>query len=116
MSVLCCIWFIVAFLWITITSALDKEWMIDGRGINNVCDVLMYLEDDDTRDVGVIMTLPLFPFSLVRFVAKKTRLVYVRHRAGYFRLLVVAVFFCAISFACEPDGFIRPQRPYKLPA
>ncbi|EPX8322531.1 hypothetical protein ACW4T4_005238, partial [Escherichia coli] len=24
MSVLCCIWFIVAFLWITITSALDK--------------------------------------------------------------------------------------------
>ncbi|EKG7307606.1 YjeO family protein, partial [Escherichia coli] len=39
MFVLCCIWFIVAFLWITITSALDKEWMIDGRGINNVCDV-----------------------------------------------------------------------------
>ena len=33
MFVLCCIWFIVAFLWITITSALDKEWMIDGRGI-----------------------------------------------------------------------------------
>ena len=30
MSVLCCIWFIVAFLWITITSALDKEWMIGG--------------------------------------------------------------------------------------
>lgn len=60
MFILCCIWFIVAFLWITITSALDKEWMIDGRGINNVCDVLMYLEDDDTRDVGVIMTLPLF--------------------------------------------------------
>ncbi len=25
MFVLCCIWFIVAFLWITITSALDKE-------------------------------------------------------------------------------------------
>ncbi|HHK9427642.1 TPA: hypothetical protein ACQZGK_005331, partial [Escherichia coli] len=24
MFVLCCIWFIVAFLWITITSALDK--------------------------------------------------------------------------------------------
>ncbi|VFS33970.1 inner membrane protein [Escherichia coli] len=46
MFILCCIWFIVAFLWITITSALDKEWMIDGRGINNVCDVLMYLEDD----------------------------------------------------------------------
>lgn len=93
MFILCCIWFIVAFLWITITSALDKEWMIDGRGINNVCDVLMYLEDDDTRDVGVIMTLPLFfPFLWFALWRKKTRLVYVRHRAGYFRLLAVAVF------------------------
>lgn len=72
MFVLCCIWFIVAFLWITITSALDKEWMIDGRGINNVCDVLMYLEDDDTRDVGVIMTLPLFfPFLWFALWRKK---------------------------------------------
>lgn len=92
MFVLCCIWFIVAFLWITITSALDKEWMIDGRGINNVCDVLMYLEEDDIRDVGVIMTLPLF-FPFLWFALwRKTRLVYVRHRAGYFRLLAVAVF------------------------
>ena len=72
MFVLCCIWFIVAFLWITITSALDKEWMIDGRGINNVCDVLMYLEEDDTRDVGVIMTLPLFfPFLWFALWRKK---------------------------------------------
>ena len=50
MSVLCCIWFIVAFLWITITSALDK----------------------DTRDVGVIMTLPLFfPFLWFALWRKK---------------------------------------------
>ena len=73
MSVLCCIWFIVAFLWITITSALDKEWMIDGRGINNVCDVLMYLEDDDTRDVGVIMTLPLFSLFSGSLCGEKKR-------------------------------------------
>ncbi|MGC6602318.1 YjeO family protein [Escherichia coli] len=72
MFVLCCIWFIVAFLWITITSALDKEWMIDGCGINNVCDVLMYLEEDDTRDVGVIITLPLFfPFLWFALWRKK---------------------------------------------
>ncbi|MGU0159812.1 YjeO family protein [Escherichia coli] len=57
---------------ITITSALDKEWMIDGRGLTTFCDVLMYLEEDDTRDVGVIMTLPLFfPFLWSCFVAKK---------------------------------------------
>lgn len=116
MFVLCCIWFIVAFLWITITSALDKEWMIDGRGINNVCDVLMYLEDDDTsrcrcdNDVTA-----LFPFSLVRFVAKKTRLVYVRHRAGYFRLLAVAVF-SALSVLFVSRMGSSGTKPYKLPA
>lgn len=115
MFVLCCIWFIVAFLWITITSALDKEWMIDGRGINNVCDVLMYLEEDDTRDVGVIMTLPLFSLSLVRFVAKKTRLVYVRHRAGYFRLLAVAVFSALSVLFVSRIGSSGTQT-YKLPA
>lgn len=42
------------------------------RGINNVCDVLMYLEEDDTRDVGVIMTLPLFfPFLWFALWRKK---------------------------------------------
>lgn len=95
MFVLCCIWFVVAIPWIVITSTLDKEWMIDEGGVKNICHVLEYLENDDTRDVGVIMTLPLFfpfPFSLVRFVAKKTRLVYVCHRACDFRLLAVAVF------------------------
>lgn len=38
--------------------------MIDEGGVKNICHVLEYLENDDTRDVGVIMTLPLFfPFS-----------------------------------------------------
>lgn len=37
--ILCCIWFFVSVLWILILSTLDKEWMIDGRGINNICDV-----------------------------------------------------------------------------
>ncbi len=115
MFVLCCIWFIVAFLWITITSALDKEWMIDGRGINNVCDVLMYLEEDDTRDVGVIMTLPLFfPFS-GSLCGEKTRLVYVRHRAGYFRLLAVAVFSALSVLFVSRIGSSGTQT-YKLPA
>ncbi len=116
MFVLCCIWFIVAFLWITITSALDKEWMIDGRGINNVCDVLMYLEEDDTRDVGVIMTLPLFfPFLWFALWRKNTRLVYVRHRAGYFRLLAVAVFSALSVLFVSRIGSSGTQT-YKLPA
>lgn len=116
MSVLCCIWFIVAFLWITITSALDKEWMIDGRGINNVCDVLMYLEDDDTRDVGVIMTLPLFSLFSGSLCGEKNAAGLCTPPRWLFSATGCGSFFCAISFACEPDGFIRPQRPYKLPA
>lgn len=41
-------------------SVQDKEWFVDGRGINNICDVMTYLENDDIRPVGIIMTLPLF--------------------------------------------------------
>lgn len=116
MFILCCIWFIVAFLWITITSALDKEWMIDGRGINNVCDVLMYLEDDDTRDVGVIMTLPLFFLFSGSLCGEKNAAGLCTPPRWLFSAIGCGSFFCAISFAYKPDGFIRPQRPYKLPA
>lgn len=54
------IWFVISIFWIDFLSVQDKEWFIDGRGINNVCDVMTYLENDDIRPVGIIMTLPLF--------------------------------------------------------
>lgn len=116
MFVLCCIWFVMAFFWITITSELDKEWMIDEGGVKNICNVLEYLENDDTRDVGVILTLPLF-FPFLWFALwRKTRLEFMYATAlaifGYW----LWQFSCAISFVGEPDGFIRPQKPYKLPA
>lgn len=57
------IWGIVSIILIIMFSTQDKEWFIDGRGINNVCDVMDYIEDDDVRSVGIILTLPLFiPF------------------------------------------------------
>ena len=34
--------------------------MIDEGGVKNICHVLEYLENDDTRDVGVIMTCLLY--------------------------------------------------------
>lgn len=40
--ILCCIWFFVSVLWILILSTLDKEWMIEERGVKNICDVLEY--------------------------------------------------------------------------
>nr|WP_250880734.1 YjeO family protein [Escherichia coli] len=92
MFVLCCIWFVVAIPWILITSTLDKEWMIDEGGVKNICDVLEYLENDDTRDVGVILTLPPFSLFSGSRCGEKRRLVYVRHRTCDLRLLAVAVF------------------------
>lgn len=115
MFVLCCIWFVVAIPWIVITSTLDKEWMIDEGGVKNICHVLEYLENDDTRDVGVIMTLPLF-FPFFWFALwRKNAVGLCMPPHWLFSATGCGSFFCAISFACEPDGFIRPQRPYKLP-
>ncbi|HDK8875592.1 TPA: YjeO family protein, partial [Escherichia coli] len=48
------IWFVISIFWIDFLSVQDKEWFIDGRGINNVCDVMTYLENDDIRPVGII--------------------------------------------------------------
>ncbi|ENB4780705.1 YjeO family protein, partial [Escherichia coli] len=70
--ILCCIWFFVSVLWILILSTLDKEWMIEERGVKNICDVLEYLENDDTRDIGVIMTLPLF-FPFLWFTLRRKK-------------------------------------------
>ena len=54
-------------------SVQDKEWFIDGRGINNICDVMTYLENDDIRPVGVIMTLPLFIPYIYAVIRKRQR-------------------------------------------
>lgn len=90
--------------------------MIDEGGVKNICDVLEYLENDDTRDVGVILTLPLF-FPFLWFALRRKK------AAGlctppHLRSSAIGCgsFSCAISFVCEPEWFIRPQRPYKLPA
>lgn len=36
------IWSIVSIISIIIFSTQDKEWFIDGRGINDICDVMKY--------------------------------------------------------------------------
>ncbi|EEH0549057.1 YjeO family protein, partial [Salmonella enterica] len=43
------IWLAISIFWIDMLSVQDKEWFIDGRGINNICDVMTYLENDDIR-------------------------------------------------------------------
>lgn len=86
--------FVINIVWALISSGLilvlstqDKEWFIDGEGINNICDVMKYVENDDVRFGGMLMTLPLFfPYLYVLFKKK---------REGIFQYVVMAsiVFF-----------------------
>lgn len=73
MFALCAIWILLAIPLIAVFSVLDKEWMIGESGINNICDVMRTVENDDSRGLGAMMTLPLFfPFFYVT-VYKKIR-------------------------------------------
>ncbi|MFC3189202.1 DUF2645 family protein [Pseudocitrobacter faecalis] len=69
--------FVINIVWALISSGLilvlstqDKEWFIDGEGINNICDVMKYVENDDVRFGGMLMTLPLF-FLIYTFYLKR---------------------------------------------
>ncbi|MDY1037656.1 DUF2645 family protein [Lelliottia sp. CFBP8978] len=56
------IWFCVSILWITFLSVQDKEWLIREGSVKNICDLMKYIETDDVRDVGIVLTIPLiFP-------------------------------------------------------
>ncbi|WP_318364121.1 DUF2645 family protein [Enterobacter sp.] len=66
------IWFSISFSLILIFSTQDKEWFINGREINNICDVMTSIESDDIRFFGAILTLPLFfPFLYAIFWKKQ---------------------------------------------
>ena len=66
------IWFFVALFWIVVFSSQDKEWMIGSGEIKNICDLIYLIEKDDVRDVGIIVTLPLFfPAIYVLIIKKK---------------------------------------------
>jgi hypothetical protein len=36
-------------------------------GVNNICDLMTYIENDDIRDVGIIFTLPFYSHIYVLF-------------------------------------------------
>lgn len=66
------VWFWLCILFISLFSAQDKEWMIDGVSIKNICDLRTYIENDDISDVGRIITIPLFlPFVYLLVWKKK---------------------------------------------
>ncbi|KNC93230.1 YjeO family protein [Trabulsiella odontotermitis] len=66
------IWTLFSVLWILLLTVHDKEWWIGTNNINNFCDLINAVEDDDTRDVGILVTLPLFfPVLYALFIKKK---------------------------------------------
>ncbi|SEK46016.1 Protein of unknown function [Kosakonia sacchari] len=81
------VWFVFSVLFIILFSAQDKEWLIDGNSIKNICDLMIYIEHDDTRDVGVVMTIPLF-FPFIYLLVWKKR----RHWLLYLTLLSIFAF------------------------
>lgn len=76
------IWFWFSVLWIFMFTTQDKEWWIGSGDIKNICDLMASVADDDLRDVGIILTLPLFFPVLYAIFIKKKR----------FALLYVATF------------------------
>ncbi|KFC07277.1 putative inner membrane protein [Trabulsiella guamensis ATCC 49490] len=67
------VWGLVSFAFIAMFSTQDKEWFIGEEGINNICDLMTYIENDDIRDVGIIITLPFFIPYIYAIVRRKQR-------------------------------------------
>lgn len=80
-----CIWLFVSIINILLFSTRDKEWMIGSEEITNFCQLTRSILEDDTRIVGVPITLLLFlPMLYVMFWKK------IQH--WYLWLLLVIVF------------------------
>ncbi|WP_235047434.1 DUF2645 family protein [Cronobacter sakazakii] len=70
---LCIIWFGVSVFWVIIFSVQDKEWWIGQGEIKNICDLVYYIEEDDSRNTGIIFSLPVFfPAVYAIFIKKIT--------------------------------------------
>lgn len=65
------LWLIVSLCWIVLWSVQDKEWWIGEGGIKNICDLMRSVENDDTRDVGIFISLPIFLPIVYAIITKK---------------------------------------------
>lgn len=97
--------FTLSFIWslicvgaITIFSFIDKESLIDGLEIKNICDVMHNFVVDDIRDVGgpftLLMIAPLFYYCLRR----KTRAWYLYAMTLFLVILWIWRFFWRFHF------------------
>ncbi len=79
------IWFCFSIVLILLLSVQDKEWLIDGKNIKNICDLKAYVESEDIRDAGIAITIPLFfPFVYL--------LVWKKQHHGFLYLTLFSIF------------------------
>ncbi|WP_368543985.1 YjeO family protein [Enterobacter soli] len=67
------LWCITSLFWIVFCSIQDKEWWIGQGEIKNICDLMKYIENDDSRDVRVFFSLPVFFPAIYAILIKRTR-------------------------------------------
>lgn len=67
------LWGIASLFWIMFCSVQDKEWWIGHGEIKNICDLMLYIANDDTRNVGVFLSLPVFIPAIYAVFLKKKR-------------------------------------------
>lgn len=80
-------WFCFSSVLILLFSVQDKEWLIDSQDVKNICDLMASVEQDDIRDVGLLVTLPLF-FPYIYLLARKKR----QHGFVYLTLCCLVAF------------------------
>ncbi len=65
------IWLCLSIIVTVIFSTQDKEWWIGEENIKNICDLMAYVENDDIRGFGMLITFPIFLPALYAFLIKK---------------------------------------------
>lgn len=71
------IWFCLSIFWIMFCSVQDKEWWIGQGGIKNICDLMNYIENDDTRETGLFFSIPVFFPAIYAIFFKKKRYLFI---------------------------------------
>lgn len=104
------IWFWISILDIMLFSTRDKEWMTGSGEINNFCQLVISIPEDDTRAFGVLMTVPLFFPLLYVIFWKKCTIGICASFSPSFLLIGYGSFLYVTTGVFKPDTFCPARR------
>ncbi len=117
------IWLCLSIIVTVIFSTQDKEWWIGEENIKNICDLMAYVENDDIRGFGMLITFPIFFTCALCFFDKKSpSRISVPYNNTYRRHLVMAICFQVPVLSWVKSQAKKPATDaagfyfYKLPA